>query len=101
MAARAPGPARTTCAAPCPLATAPCGPPTATRGKPLPGAVGALYAAYCRFPFLCGTVDGVVQDVDSGVPDTGFALTASYVQADAKAAASATEPVSVPQSCNP
>jgi hypothetical protein len=71
------------------------------QGKPLPGAADALYAAYCRFPFLCGTVDGVVQDVDSGVPDTGFAPTASYVQADAKAAASATAPVSVPQSCNP
>jgi S1-C subfamily serine protease len=40
-----------------------------------------------------GTVDGMVQGVDSGVPDTGFALTASYIQADAKAAASATAPV--------
>ena len=47
-----------------------------------------------------GTVDGMVQDVDSGVPDTGFALTASYMQADAKAAASATAPVST-QSCEP
>ncbi len=45
-----------------------------------------------------GTVDGVVQEVRSGVPDTGFALTASYVQADAKAAASATAPVST-QGC--
>jgi hypothetical protein len=26
----------------------------------------------------------VVQDVDSAMPDTGFALTASYVQADVK-----------------
>jgi S1-C subfamily serine protease len=47
-----------------------------------------------------GTVDGVVQEWESGVPDTGFALTASYVQADAKAAASATAPVST-QSCTP
>ena len=47
-----------------------------------------------------GTVDGMVQDVDSGVPDTGFALTASYMQADAKAAAGATAPVST-QSCEP
>ena len=47
-----------------------------------------------------GTVDGVVQEVESGVPDTGFALTASYVQADAKAAASATAPVST-QGCTP
>ena len=45
-----------------------------------------------------GTVDGVVQEVEPGVPDTGFALTASYVQADAKAAASATAPVST-QGC--
>ena len=45
-----------------------------------------------------GTVDGVVQEVQSGVPDTGFALTASYVQADAKAAAGATAPVST-QGC--
>ena len=47
-----------------------------------------------------GTVDGMVQDVDSGVPDTGFALTASYIQADANAAASATAPVST-QGCAP
>ena len=47
-----------------------------------------------------GTVDGVVQDVNAGVPDTGFALTASYIQADAKAAASATAPVST-QGCAP
>ena len=31
--------------------------------------------------------------VESGVPDTGFALTASFLQADAKTAASATAPV--------
>jgi hypothetical protein len=42
----------------------------------------------------------MVQDVDSGVPDTGFALTASYMQADAKAAASATAAVST-QGCEP
>jgi S1-C subfamily serine protease len=47
-----------------------------------------------------GTVDGVLQAVESGVPDTGFALTASQIQADAKAAASATAPVS-PQGCTP
>ena len=47
-----------------------------------------------------GTVDGVVQEGESGVPDTGFALTASYIQADAKAAASATAPIST-QSCLP
>jgi hypothetical protein len=35
-----------------------------------------------------------------GVPDTGFALTASYMQADAKAAASATAAVST-QGCEP
>lgn len=45
-----------------------------------------------------GTVDGMVQQVESGVPDTGFALTASYVQAQANAAASATAPVST-QGC--
>jgi S1-C subfamily serine protease len=45
-----------------------------------------------------GTVDGVLQAVESGTPDTGFALTASYIQADAKAAASATAPVST-QGC--
>jgi S1-C subfamily serine protease len=45
-----------------------------------------------------GTVDGVLQAVEPGVPDTGFALTASYIQADAKAAASATAPVST-QGC--
>jgi S1-C subfamily serine protease len=45
-----------------------------------------------------GTVDGMVQQVESGAPDTGFALTASYIQADAKAAASATAPVST-QGC--
>jgi S1-C subfamily serine protease len=45
-----------------------------------------------------GTVDGMVQELESGVPDTGFALTASYIQADAKAAASATAPVST-QGC--
>jgi len=47
-----------------------------------------------------GTVDGVLQALESGVPDTGFALTASYIQADAKAAASATAPVST-QGCAP
>ena len=47
-----------------------------------------------------GTVDGMVQELESGVPDTGFALTASYIQADAKAAASATAPVST-QGCTP
>lgn len=47
-----------------------------------------------------GTADGMVQQVESGVPDTGFALTASYIQADAKAAASATAPVST-QDCAP
>jgi S1-C subfamily serine protease len=45
-----------------------------------------------------GTVDGMVQEVDSGVPDTGFALTASSMLADVKAAASATAPVST-QGC--
>lgn len=45
-----------------------------------------------------GTVDGMVQQVETGVPDTGFALTAAYMQADAKAAASATAPVST-QGC--
>ena len=47
-----------------------------------------------------GTVDGVLQAVEPGVPDTGFALTASYIQSDAKAAASATAPVST-QGCAP
>src|ERR1035438_1619124 len=47
-----------------------------------------------------GTVDGVLPAVESGVPDTGFALTAAYIQADAKAAASATAPVST-QGCTP
>ena len=47
-----------------------------------------------------GTVDGMVQEVESGVSDTGFALTAAYIQADAKAAASATAPVST-QACVP
>jgi S1-C subfamily serine protease len=45
-----------------------------------------------------GTVDGMVQTLKSGVPDTGFALTAAYIQADAKAAAKATAPVST-QDC--
>jgi S1-C subfamily serine protease len=45
-----------------------------------------------------GTVDGMVQQVNAGVPDTGFALTASYIQADAETAASATAPVST-QGC--
>jgi hypothetical protein len=47
-----------------------------------------------------GTVDGMVQAVKSEVPDTGFALTASYIQADVRAAASATAPVST-QGCTP
>jgi S1-C subfamily serine protease len=45
-----------------------------------------------------GTVDGVVQAVKGGAPDTGFALNASEIQADAKAAVSATAPVST-QGC--
>jgi len=53
-----------------------------------------------QVPFLCGTIDGVVQDVDSGVPDTGFALTASYIQADVKAARQRNG-ACVHQGCNP
>jgi len=45
-----------------------------------------------------GTVDGVVLGVKVGVPDTGFVLTASEVQADANAGANATVPVST-QGC--
>jgi hypothetical protein len=46
-----------------------------------------------------GTVDGVVVGLKKlGVPDTAFALTTSQIQADAKAAASATAPVST-QGC--
>jgi hypothetical protein len=46
-----------------------------------------------------GTVDGVVVSVKKfGVPDTGLALTTLEIQADAKAAASATAPVST-QGC--
>ena len=45
-----------------------------------------------------GTVDGVVLSVKVGVPDTGFVLTASEVQADANAGANATVPVST-QGC--
>jgi S1-C subfamily serine protease len=47
-----------------------------------------------------GSVDGVVQAMKGGAPDTGFALAASEVQPDAKAAASATAPVST-QGCAP
>jgi S1-C subfamily serine protease len=41
-----------------------------------------------------GTVDGVVFAAAIGVPDTGFALTAAEVSADANAGANDTEPVS-------
>jgi S1-C subfamily serine protease len=47
-----------------------------------------------------GTVSGVVLASAAGVRDTAFALTASEVQADASAAASATAPVST-QGCTP
>jgi S1-C subfamily serine protease len=57
--------------------------------------IRALQAGDSGGPLLSpsGTVDGMVQDVNAGVPDTGFALTASYMQADTEAAASATAPV--------
>jgi S1-C subfamily serine protease len=41
-----------------------------------------------------GTVDGVVFAAAVGVNDTGFALTASQVAADARAGEQATDPVS-------
>jgi S1-C subfamily serine protease len=41
-----------------------------------------------------GTVDGVVFAAAIGVPDTGFALTAAEVSADANAGANDTAPVS-------
>ena len=41
-----------------------------------------------------GTVDGVVFAAAVGVPDTGFALTAAEVSADASAGAQSTSPVS-------
>jgi S1-C subfamily serine protease len=47
-----------------------------------------------------GTVDGVVFARAVGVSETGFVLTASEVQADAKAGANATVPVST-QGCTP
>jgi S1-C subfamily serine protease len=45
-----------------------------------------------------GTVDGVLVGMKLGVKDTGFALTASEIQADANAGATATVPVST-QDC--
>jgi len=65
-----------------------------TRGVVEPGNSGG--------PLLspAGTVDGVVLGVKAGVPDTGFVLTASEVQADANAGANATVPVST-QGCTP
>ena len=46
-----------------------------------------------------GTVDGVVFAAAVGVTDTGFALTAAEVSADAHAGAQATTPVST-MSCD-
>ena len=46
-----------------------------------------------------GRVDGVVFAAAVGVKNTGYALTASEVQGDAKAAASASRPVST-QACD-